>query len=230
MTAESDALAVATKANWLNVESWNLEKNIEPNPATLRKQMGVVAFDIKVFSDANEDLTSVKLYGLQPEAFTFLAATFTTTHATETVNLNSHGLLDGDGPFYVSTDGVLPAGYTALTPYYIIYATANTFKLAASRALALAGPAVAITSDGTGTHTLSPGATATNAADNTTRLHWYLMGTLNRGSDVLVDVQEGYIERCSHNPLNRYYAFNAGSGVGAQTVTFKLVPLLDEVK
>lgn len=93
------------------------------------------------------------------DELSFTAQGFTTTHGTETVNLASHGLLTGDGPFRLTNSGgALPAGYSAGTDYYVIKTGAGTFKLAASRALAFIGTAVAISGDGTGTHTISAGA------------------------------------------------------------------------
>ncbi len=81
--------------------------------------------------------------------------TFTTTHATETVNATAHGLSTGDGPFRATTTTTLPAGYALATDYWWITVDADHGKLAASLAAAIAGTPVAITSDGTGTHTLS---------------------------------------------------------------------------
>lgn len=60
----------------------------------------------------------------------------------------SHGMVTGAGPYRLT--GTLPTGTTAHTNYYIIRLGVNTFKLATTRALALAGTAVAITTDGTG--------------------------------------------------------------------------------
>lgn len=94
------------------------------------------------------------------DALVFADATFTTTHGTETVNLTAHGLQTGDGPFRLTNaGGALPAGYATGTDYYAIRTGADSLQLAASRALAFAGTAVAITGDGTGTHTISDTAT-----------------------------------------------------------------------
>lgn len=83
-------------------------------------------------------------------------ATFTTTHATETVNLSLHDLLTGDGPFTVSNSGgALPTGYVAATNYWWIKVDDDHGKLAASLANALSNTPVTISSDGTGTHTIS---------------------------------------------------------------------------
>lgn len=80
---------------------------------------------------------------------------FTTTHATDVVNATAHGRSTGDGPFQLTTTGTLPAGYNLATNYWWIWRSANTGQLASSLANALAGTAVAITSDGSGTHTIS---------------------------------------------------------------------------
>lgn len=90
------------------------------------------------------------------DALVYADKTFTTTHGSEQVNITAHGLQTGDGPFRMTNaGGALPAGYAAGTDYYAIRTGADALQLAASRALAFAGTAVAITGDGTGTHTLS---------------------------------------------------------------------------
>lgn len=99
------------------------------------------------------------------DLLTIAAVTFTTTNATETVNITAHGLLTGDGPVRLTNSGgALPAGYAAATDYWIIKTGSGTLQLAASRALAFAGTAVAISGDGTGTHTLTGTASATRPA------------------------------------------------------------------
>lgn len=90
--------------------------------------------------------------------FTELTQTFTTTHAAETLSLGTNdGLADSvvgeyDKAFYVSTDGTLPSGFAASTPYYIVNAGASTCQLS----LTPNGAAVEISDDGSGTHTLTP--------------------------------------------------------------------------
>lgn len=83
------------------------------------------------------------------------ATTFTTTNATETVSISAHALPTGYGPVRLTTSGTLPTGYALATNYWIINTGANTLQLATSRANALAGTVVAITDDGTGTHTMT---------------------------------------------------------------------------
>ena len=55
----------------------------------------------------------------------------------------------------VSSTVTLPAGLSAATDYYVIKVTDTTCKLATSRANAVAGTAIDITSTGTGTHTIN---------------------------------------------------------------------------
>jgi len=81
---------------------------------------------------------------------------FTAEADTELFTATAHGLLTGDGPFQVSNaGGALPAGLTAVTDYWIVKVDADNFKLATSRANALAGTTLSITTDGTGTQTIS---------------------------------------------------------------------------
>ncbi len=92
--------------------------------------------------------------------------TFTTTHATETVNKTAHGLSTGDGPFQLSNSGgALPSGYAVLTNVWWIYTDADHGQWAASVANALAGTPILISSDGTGTHTASDTASTRRLID-----------------------------------------------------------------
>jgi len=67
----------------------------------------------------------------------------------------AHGFLTGL-KVQLTTTTTLPAGLSLATDYWVIKLTADTFKLAASLADALAGTAVNITDTGTGTHTITP--------------------------------------------------------------------------
>lgn len=82
--------------------------------------------------------------------------TFTADSSTDQLHVVAHGLNTGDGPFQVSNSGgALPAGLTALTDYYVVKVDADNFKLATSLTNALAGTIIDITSNGTGTQTIS---------------------------------------------------------------------------
>lgn len=81
--------------------------------------------------------------------------TFTAANASELFTSVAHGMTDGDGPYRVSTSGALPTGLAVDTNYWIDVQSVDTFKLATTKALALAGtPDVTISTDGTGTQTL----------------------------------------------------------------------------
>lgn len=71
------------------------------------------------------------------------------------VDLDAVPVVTGDGPFWASSDGVLPLGYEVETNYWFIRLSSSTGWLAASEADALALIAIPLTDAGTGTHTLT---------------------------------------------------------------------------
>ncbi len=86
------------------------------------------------------------------------AFTFTADNTNEQLTITAHGLVTGDGPATPrNVGGALPAPLVALTEYWIIRVDANTIKLATSQANAIAGTAVNLTTNGTGTNTLEIG-------------------------------------------------------------------------
>jgi len=78
----------------------------------------------------------------------------TVANGSDTFTVTGHGLDTGER-VRISTDGTLPSGVSAATDYYIIKVDADDFKLASSLANAQAGTAINITTDGTGTHTIT---------------------------------------------------------------------------
>lgn len=87
---------------------------------------------------------------------TFTAHTFTAANASEIFTSAAHGLKTGDGPMQVTNaGGALPTGLALVTDYFAIVLDANTFKLATTRALALAGTNLLISTDGTGVQTIT---------------------------------------------------------------------------
>jgi len=109
-------------------------------------------------------------------SFTFVDADVTA--ATDVIAETAHGMETGDGPVRVSNSGgALPAGLAAATDYWVIAASANTFKLASSRANALAGTAVNITAAaGGGTHTLARALTVGKDFSADGMLEWLARG------------------------------------------------------
>ena len=81
--------------------------------------------------------------------------------ATEIFTYSGHSLQTGQEVTVAST-GSLPGGLSALTTYYVIKQTDNTFKLASSAANAASGTAINLSSAGTGT--ISVGWTSTPGA------------------------------------------------------------------
>jgi len=151
------------------------------------KGEGVTTTDVSYTSDSSATLAEIhnalrtqlnavvgKNYTVTFAALTFADATFTAEADDDTLTFGSpHTLLTGDGPFQVSNSGgALPAGLVALTDYWFIRTGANTGKLATSLANALAGTAIDLTTDGTGTQTMadtvstvSPAGSLTATAD-----------------------------------------------------------------
>lgn len=151
------------------------------------------------------NLTSAEAFGGVRRALTVADTTFTTTHAAETLTAAGHGLLTGDGPIQLSNvGGALPAGFSAATDYYVIKVDANTIKLASTLANAYAGTAVAISGDGTGTHTLADTA-------STKRVYWQSHGLLGAAGDgaIALDLQRSYVVRMKHHPATELYAIAA---------------------
>lgn len=75
--------------------------------------------------------------------------------ATDAITITAHGFVTGDGPYQVSSTGTLPGGLAVSTDYFAIVVDADIFQLASNRTNALAGTAIDITSQGTGTHTIT---------------------------------------------------------------------------
>lgn len=65
-----------------------------------------------------------------------------------------HGKDTGFGPVRLTTSGTLPGGLTTGTDYWMIVVSSSTFRLATSKANALAGVAVEVQDAGTGTHSM----------------------------------------------------------------------------
>ena len=88
------------------------------------------------------------------------AGTFTADAATDVMTKTAHGFKTGLVVRVSNSGGALPSGLLAATDYYVIYVSADTFKLATSLVNANAGTAINITTNGTGTQTVTPTALA----------------------------------------------------------------------
>lgn len=74
---------------------------------------------------------------------------------TDQLVITGHGFQTGDGPVLAATAGTLPAPLLASTPYHVIRVDNDNIRLADTRALAIAGTAIDLTTIGTGAHTIT---------------------------------------------------------------------------
>ncbi len=74
--------------------------------------------------------------------------TFTTTHATDTINATGHGLSNGQIILLDTSASDLPNGLNTNTIYYVINQAANSFQVSTGSG----GSAITFSDDGTGTH------------------------------------------------------------------------------
>lgn len=91
------------------------------------------------------------------------AGTFTAVGSTDVCTLTSHGFRTGIKVRVSNAGGALPTGLVAATDYYIIKIDANTFYFASSLLNAQVGNRIDLTSNGTGTNTVTPQAVAGSA-------------------------------------------------------------------
>ncbi len=110
--------------------------------------IGAAAVRQKIFHDPNEAAGTGTLTTFGTDLTVSSVA-----NSTDTLTMPSNDMITTDGPFYLSGSS-LPGNTDAVTPYYWIRLTATTGKLALSRALAVAGTAHNLSSDGSGTITL----------------------------------------------------------------------------
>ena len=100
-------------------------------------------------------VTSVTTTTAQSTTNTLFAfSTFTADDTTDIITHTNINLMNYS-KVQVSSTVTLPAGLSAATDYYVIKLTDTTCKLATSRANAVAGTPINITSTGTGTHTIN---------------------------------------------------------------------------
>jgi hypothetical protein len=131
------------------------------NPVTFTSDATATQSEIHNGLVAQLNAVTGKNYTAAFAALSFVDFTFTADSTTDRLNRTAHGLKTGDGPVRTSNSGgALPTGLAAATDYFVIWDTttgddADHFRLATSLANALAGTAIDITSNGTGTQTLN---------------------------------------------------------------------------
>ena len=105
------------------------------------------------------DITA-KIVSANPSAKSFLPADVDVT--ANSILETAHGYTTGVKGALTNSGGALPGGLSA-TDYYLIVVDVNNYKFATSQNNALAGTAVDITDQGTGTHTFTPNVTLAGA-------------------------------------------------------------------
>lgn len=128
--------------------SFAIEVDGSPDAST-ELGIGIAASRQKIYHDPNETNT---IGGTLTTHGTDLTVT-SVANATDTITVPSNDMITTEGPLYLSGSN-LPGGTDDTTPYYWIRSTATTGKLATSRQDAVAGTAVNLTSDGSGTITI----------------------------------------------------------------------------
>jgi len=92
---------------------------------------------------------------------------FTTDFTTDLVSAATHLLTTGQPVRLTTSAADLPDPLVIDTTYYVIWVSADTLKLAATNALAVAGTPINLADDGAGTHTLQIGTRIDMAAVST---------------------------------------------------------------
>lgn len=154
----------------------SVRKGMNGNGAAPTGRVGIVNSDFYESLDADPRIASRDYYGQQtggqaygmltnvagfgniweyPDFPTNTAAGSTFTAATTDICTDAaHGFLTGSAVRVSNSGGALPTGLSAATTYYVIKLDADTFKLATSRANAVAGTAIDISGTGSGTQTI----------------------------------------------------------------------------
>lgn len=233
ITAESNTFAIATSANWIDVQGWRTDLGKrQPGQDVGEEQWfsSYPQFEIDIDCDASETLSSVALYAVRLAPVTIADDTFTSS-GTDAVNTaTSHAFKTGDGPVRLTTTDTLPAPLATGTDYYIENTGANTFELYTTRTAAIAaGGGIVTTDTGTGTHTVVDVQSSANKDNDTRRCRHVFVGDLNEANAITVAAQTSYMERVNHSALDLYYMLLA-TGAGTETVTVTLTPIMSIVE
>ena len=235
ITAESDALAVATTANWLNVSGWRTDLTDQQRWSDGPQRFeSFHQLEIDIVADAAETITGAALYSIRLAPVVISDDTFTSSGSDNINTATSHGMLTGDGPFRLSSSTTLPDPFSSTVDYYAEYLSSSTFALHLTRAGAIAGDAGVVTTDtGTGTHTIADKQSNANSDDDTRRCRFALVGRLNSGAatvgTIVVGAQTSYVERIDHSPLDLYYVVLA-TETSATTLTITVTPIMEVIE
>jgi hypothetical protein len=226
-TAESNALAAATTANWLSALSWRWAINeLARNPTQRRQYSAIAEFDLELSCDAATTLTSPQLFGVRQTPQVLADDDVNGVDTTDDeLDITGHAYLTGDGPVQLTTTGTLPGGTALNTNYWIRSRSANAISLFPTLADAIADTnEINLTSAGSGTHTVVDVQGSANADDDSQRLHFFLYGSLNDGTTITLAAQTAYVERVKHCPLTLYYVVVASTSA-TETVVMRACPV-----
>lgn len=99
------------------------------------------------------DMRSRSIVGAGTGVFTSSFAHTAVDTSTDVITVTSNESLQTGAAVVLTTTGTLPTGLSLATTYYVIRTSATTIKLATNLANAIAGTAINITAQGSGTHT-----------------------------------------------------------------------------
>ena len=164
--AASSKIAVATVGNDLTVEANanNILSGASANPNFNGYRLTNLAAPVAASDAATKEYADAVAQGLSVKEASRLASTanfsgtyYNSSGTVSAVTTGADSLTINNHPFnvgervYITTTATLPGGLSALTEYFIIDTDANTIKLATTKANAIAGTAIDLTTTGSGT-------------------------------------------------------------------------------
>lgn len=164
--AASSKIAVATVGNDLTIEANanNILSGASANPNFNGYRLTNLAAPIAASDAATKEYADAVAQGLRVKEASRLASTanfsgtyYNSSGTVSAVTTGSDSLTINNHPFnvgervYITTTATLPGGLSALTEYFIIDTDVNTIKLATTKANAVGGTAIDLTSTGSGT-------------------------------------------------------------------------------
>lgn len=167
--AASAKVTLATVGNELTVEANanNILNGASANPNFNGFRLTNLAAPVAASDAATKEYTDGVAQGLSVKEASRLASTvnFDSTYynlsgSVSAVTTGADSLTINNHPFnvgervYIASTATLPGGLSALVQYFIIDTDTNTIKLATTKANAIAGTAIDITSTGSGTITV----------------------------------------------------------------------------
>ena len=163
--AASSKITLATVGNELTVEANanNILSGASANPNFNGYRLTNLAAPVAASDAATKEYADAVAQGLSVKEACRLASTanfsgtyYNSSGTVSAVTTGSDSLTINNHPFnvgervYITTTATLPGGLAALTEYFIIDTDANTIKLATTKANAIAGTAIDLTSTGSG--------------------------------------------------------------------------------